>query len=359
MEVDVKQKEALVQQAQAEITQAKETAAAAEASVRSAEARVKEAESNRQRAQAEYRRMKSQYERLARVGKSGVLDKDSVEETRYGFEASEASLQEVEAKIKSAEAARDESRAKLGKARADVTVAEAHAAVAKENRDHAKVLLQYSTLKAPFDGVVTQRNINTGDFVQAPASGKGEPLYVVERRDVMRIFVAVREGDAAWVAKGAPARVRVQALNGQEFTGAVARTSYSLDRTARTLLAEIDLPNPQDRLRPGMYAYATITAEHPAALTLPASAVAIQGDVTQGYQAYCFLVENGKARRTLVELGVRGDDRVEVLRKQAKPAKPGTEGAWEDFTGQESVVQGNLSALSDGQAVSATPPGSR
>src|SRR5207253_4906593 len=126
---------------------------------------------------------------------SGVLDKDSVEETRYGFEATEAALQEVEAKIKSAQATRDESQAKLGKARADVTVAEAHSAVARENRDHAKVLLQYATLKAPFDGVVTQRNVNTGDFVQAPASGKGEPLYVVERRDVMRVFVAVCEGD--------------------------------------------------------------------------------------------------------------------------------------------------------------------
>src|SRR5262249_49930538 len=74
---------------------------------------------------------------------------------------------------------------------------------------------------------------------------------------------------------------------GPELVGEVERTSYSLDRTARTLLAEIDLPNPEDRLRPGMYAYATLTAEHPDALTLPTSAVGTQGDVTQGYQTYC------------------------------------------------------------------------
>src|SRR5262249_47737956 len=76
MEVELKQKAALVEQAEAEITQAKEAAAAAEASLRSAEAKVKEAESSRLRADAEFQRMKSQYERLARVGKNGVIDKE-------------------------------------------------------------------------------------------------------------------------------------------------------------------------------------------------------------------------------------------------------------------------------------------
>lgn len=352
MDVEVKQKEALVQQADAEIKQATATAAAAEASLKSAEAKVKEAEAGRLCAQAEYRRTKSQYERLATVGKSGVMAKEAVEETRLGFESAEAGLAEVEARIKSAQATRDESEAKLSKTRADVIVADAHLAVAKENRDYAKTVRDYATLTAPYDGVVTRRHVNTGDFVQPATGMKSEPLYVVERRDQVRIFVAVSEADAGWVSKGAKARVRVQVLPGQELTGEVERTSYSLDRTARTLVAEIDLPNPKDQLRPGMYVSSTISGEHPGVLTLPASAVMTQGDVTQGYQSYCFLVQDGKVRRTPVEIGARGDDRVEVLRRQAKPAKSGEEGAWEDFTGQEAVVQDNLAALSDGQAVS-------
>jgi multidrug efflux pump subunit AcrA (membrane-fusion protein) len=355
MEVDVKQKEALVQQAEAEIKQAKETAVAAEASLKSADAKVKEAESSRLRANAEYRRTKSQYERLARAGSSGVLDKESVEETRYGFEAAEAGLQEVEARVKSAQAARDESEAKLGKAKADVTVAEAHLAVAKENRDQAKTLLEYAKLTAPYDGMVSRRNVNTGYFVQPATGTKAEPLYVLERRGTVRVLVEVPEADAGWVAKGAQARVRVQALKGQEFTDKVARTSYALDRTTRTLVAEIDLPNPKDQLRPGMYVSATITTEHPDVMTLPASAVMTQGDVTQGYQSYCLLVVDGKARRTPIEVGARGTDRVEVLKKQGKPAKAGSEGAWEDLTGQEIAVSGNLSALTDGQAVRVAP----
>jgi multidrug efflux pump subunit AcrA (membrane-fusion protein) len=355
MEVEVKQKEALVQQADAEIKQATETATAAEANLKSAEAKVKEAESSRLRATAEYKRAKSQHERLARVGSNGVLDKDAVEEARYGFEAAEAGLEEVEARIKSAKAARDESAAKFGKAKADVTVAEAHLAVAKENRDQAKTLLQYAKLTAPYDGVITRRNVNTGDFVQPATGMKAEPLYVVERRDQVRLVVEVPEADAGWVKKGAKGHFRVQVLKGQEFTGEVARTSYALDRMARTLIAEIDLPNPKDQLRPGMYVSAAITAEHPDVMTLPASAVMTQGDVTQGYQSYCFLFADGKVHRTPVELGARGTDRVEVLKKQVRSAKVGEEGTWENFTGQEAVVRANLFGLSDGQAVTLAP----
>jgi RND family efflux transporter MFP subunit len=350
MEVELRQKQALVQQSEAEIQQAKETAAAAEASLRSAAAKVKEAESGRLRARAEYKRMKSQYERLARVGQS-VLDKEAIEESRYGFEAAEAGLEEVEAKVKSAEATREESAAKLGKARADVTVAEAHLRVAQENRDLVKALLQYTRLTAPFDGVVTRRSVDTGHFVQPATGTKAEPLYVVERRDFVRIFVEVPEADAGWINKGDKARVRVQALRGQEFPSEVARTSYSLDRTARTLVAEIDLPNPTDQLRPGMYVSATITAERPGVLTLPAAAVATGGDVTQGYQSYCFLVEAGKAVRTAVQVG-RGDGQlVEVLKRQ----KPGPTPAWEEFTGTEAVAA-KAAGLTDGQAVQPSAP---
>jgi RND family efflux transporter MFP subunit len=313
MEVEVKQKQALVQQATAQIEQARAAVLAA---------------------QAQLERSKSQYDRLERAGKNGVLDRDSVEETRLGYEASKASLE---------------------KAKADLKVADASLLVAQENWSHAKTLLEYAKFTAPYDGIVTRRNVNTGDFVQPATGMKSEPLYVVGRRDIVRVFVEVPEADAGWVNKGAKAHIRVQVLKGQDFTAAVARTSYALDRTARTLIAEIDLPNPKDQLRPGMYASAAITAEHPDVVTLPASAVMTQGDVTQGYQSYCFLVEDGKVRRAPVEIGARGTDRVELLRMQARPAKPGEQGVSEAVTGQEAVVADNLSALSDGRAVSVAP----
>ena len=76
-----------------------------------------------------------------------------------------------------------------------------------------------------------------------------------------------------------------------------------------------------------MYAYATLTAERPNVLTLPVSAILTQGDVLQGYQSYCFVVEVGKARRAPIEIGARGSERVEVLKKQARPSYPARKNA--------------------------------
>jgi len=344
--VELKQKEALVQQAEAEIVQARETAVAATASLKSSDARVREAESGRLRAQAEYKRTKSQHERLARSGQSGVLSKDEVEETRYGMEAAEAGVAEVEARVKSAEAVREEMTAKLSKARADIVVAEAHLEVARENRDEVKALLQYTRITAPFDGVVTRRTVDTRHFVQPATGPRAEPLFVVESRGQVRVFVEVPEADAGWVGKGAKARVRVPARPGEEFTGEVARTSYSLDRTARTLVAEIDLPNPDDHLRPGTYVTATITAERPGVLVLPAAAIATQGDVLEGYQSSCFLVEGGKTVRTLVQVGRSDGHYTEVLKRQ----KPGPPPVWVEFTADD-LVAARAAGLTDGQKV--------
>jgi RND family efflux transporter MFP subunit len=352
--VDVRQKEALAAQAEVEIVQAKEAATAAEKAYQSSLAKVAEAESARQRAVAERERMKSQSERLAQAGnQSGVLSRESIEESRLGYEAARAGVAEVEARIHSAEALRDESKAKWDKARADILVAEARLRVARENREYAGIMLDYTHLTAPYDGVVTRRNVNTRDFVQPPTGARGDALYVVERRDRMRAVVEVPETDATWVSKGARATIRIPALKGRTFAGEVARTSYSLDRTTRTLVAEIDLPNPDDALRGNMYVNATITTERLDVLSVPASAIQTQGDVTQGYQTYCFLVEGGHLRKTAIQLGARGDDRVEVLKKEIKPSGAGEKPAWADFTGDEMIVQGNLAGLADAQAVRA------
>src|SRR5438132_14004630 len=115
------------------------------ASVRQASSEIKQAEAAVLRWQAELKRAESQYQRLAKAGSSGLLDKEQVEESRLGFEAAQAAV---------------------AKARADVSVAEARLDVAKADREHVQTLLQYTKIPAPFDGVITRRNVNTRDFVQ-------------------------------------------------------------------------------------------------------------------------------------------------------------------------------------------------
>jgi len=309
MEVELKQKEATVGQAAAEI---------------------KRAEAAKLRAKAELKRAESQYERLGRL--AGVLEgKDQVEEYRLGFEAAQAALAHAEA---------------------DVDVAKARLEVAKEDRDHVQTLLQYTKIRAPFDGIVTgKRTINIGDFVQPAAANKGESLFVVESIKPVRVFIQVQEPDNIWVRDGNAAVIRVQGLPGQQFKGTVTRTSKSLHPQNRTLRTEIDLKNDDEQLLPGMFVNATIIAEHKSVWSLPAAAI-----VNKGEQSFCYRVEDGKAVLTPIQVGLRGNEKdnelVEVLKKQTKPAKPGEEAQWEDFSGEEVIVASDPASLKDGQVVS-------
>lgn len=344
MEEEHRQKRALVAQAEAEVEQAAAAVEAAEANVATAKAGIREAEAARARAQANYERWASEYQRVEALVQRGVIDAQTRDETRNQFKAADASRQEVEAKVHSAQASAKESEAKRDKAKADLAAAKARVQVAHAEEGRLAALLQYSKVCAPFDGVVTRRHVHTGHFLQ-PASGDGmKPLFIVARMDTVRILVDVPEADAMYIREGAPARIRFQMLRDEEIQGAVTRTSWSLDPKARNLRTEVDLPNPKGILRPGMYAYATFRAEFPDRLTVPASAIS-----TSGIQPVCFIVEDGKAIRTPVQLGLRNGNVVEVIKKQVKGS--GDSPRWESFSGREEVVLGSAGSLADGQAV--------
>lgn len=335
------------------VQQATKALAMAQARIATAAAQVQEAEAAVSRAEANYNFWKSQSARFTSLVKDSVLDKQTQEETYNRFRSAAAALSEAQAQVQSAKAVQQEKESARDKAEVDIRAAEA-------DRRRQADLVGYSAITAPFEGVVTQRNINTKQFVQPAPGGQGDVLYVVERTDIVRIFVSVPEADADWVQIGMPATVRVPSLQGQEFKGKVTRTAWSLNPTTRTLLTEIDLPNPElpegrRRLRPGLYAYATITAEWQDALTLPASAIVTEGDVNVGFRSYCYLVEAGRVKRTQIEIGARNDQLAEVLKKLV-PAGSGEEGPqWDAFTGTEEVIQSDLSGLQDGQAAAPTP----
>jgi multidrug efflux pump subunit AcrA (membrane-fusion protein) len=301
-----------------------------EAALRQAGSEIKQADAAVLRAQFELERAKAQYGRLAGAGRSGILGKDEVEEYRLGFEAAQAAL---------------------AKAQADVDVAKARLKVSEADRDHVQTLLQYTKIRAPYDGLVTRRGVNTGDFVQPPAAGKGEPLFVVERIKPVRVFINIPDTDAVWVRDGDATLLRVQSLGGQQFKGTVTRTAKSLNPQNRTLRTEVDLPNAAGKLLPGMFVNATIIAEHKNVWALPITAIVAQGEHT-----VCYLVENGKAVRTLLQVGLRGDDLVEVLKKQKRSSPGAATSDWEDFTGAEVVVANNAASLTDDQAVIVSSP---
>lgn len=110
----------------------------------------------------------------------------------------------------------------------------------------------YQTVTAPFDGVVTQRNTDVGSLVQADATS-GTFLFTVMQTDVIRTFVYVPQSAAIGVTPGVEAVVRIPELPGVTFPGTVTRVADALQPDTRTLLTEIDVPNPDGVLRPGSY----------------------------------------------------------------------------------------------------------
>ena len=115
----------------------------------------------------------------------------------------------------------------------------------RQNRDYASVT-------APFNGVVTQRNVDVGSLVQGNAN-TGTFMFEIMQRDVIRVFVYVPQDAAFGVAPGVDAIVRVPEIPNREFAGKVTRIADALQSGTRTLLTEIDIPNPDDALPPGVY----------------------------------------------------------------------------------------------------------
>ena len=242
------------------------------------------------------------------------------------------------------EADRVTSEANLGKAKIDVETQKAKVKVSEADERKAAAMLAYTKVTAPYDGVVTVRNANTGDYVQAVTGDKStanpSAIFVVARIDLVRVFVDVPEAYARYVQKGTKAVVRAEALSGLQIPAAVTRTSWAIREKTRTLRAEIDLSiKDYDGLRPGMYVYAKVLVQRSNVYALPQQALMVSGN-----QTYCYLLRSAKAVKTPVQAGISDGTWVEV--DQMKIDDP-----WRKVTGDEDVILADLSELTDGQTV--------
>jgi multidrug resistance efflux pump len=189
------------------------------------------------------------------------------EELFAGKAATEQQIDEVRAKTTVARATAAVSEAKIAAAEADLKAARANEGVAKANADVAaaevrrvEALEAYTRITAPFDGIVTRRQVGPGDLVQAAMANRTMWLFTVQQIDPVRVFCDVPETSAAAVRAGDPAAVKLYAAGGQEvIQGTVTRVSASVNPATRTMRAEIDLANPKERLLPGMYAQVTLS----------------------------------------------------------------------------------------------------
>jgi RND family efflux transporter MFP subunit len=286
----------------------------AEAEIERARANVMNAQAESERAKAELELKKITYERLKSIRDEDrdVMPQQQVDEAKAQFDVARAMVNVAESKIK---------------------VAQGEAAKAEAVRARLSALMEYTKIQSPFDGVVTKRYVDPGALIQHASSQTNvSPVVTVARMETLRIFVDVTEPDVPFIKRGIPVTLTVDAMPGKTYQGACTRFATALDPKTRTMRTEIDIPNRDGALRPGMFGRVRLALERRKnALTVPAGAL-----ISEGGQTYVYTVENGKARRVEVKTGFDDGIRVEV-----------TGG----LTGAEPVIVTGKGAVKDGAPV--------
>ena len=223
------EKAAEVKKAEVMIRVAQSSLRAAEAKVRTTKARITSAQAGVKRAEASYTRWESEYKRLETLVTQRVLDVQVRDETFRQFQEAAAARDQAEAMVSETVSAHDQAVADRDRAEVDVESARAQLQVAQATERESRVLVEYGKIKAPYDGVITQRNVSPGDYLQPGAGSAGRPLFVLEQTDPVRVFVGVPELASFFIHPGDTATIRMQAIPGAIREGKVVRTSFSLD----------------------------------------------------------------------------------------------------------------------------------
>jgi RND family efflux transporter MFP subunit len=208
------------------------------------QARLRAAETEVEVGEAQARFARSTYERWKNSPK-GVVSEQEREEKKAASESAEA--------------------------RRNAAVAQVNLAQAEVDRLTASV--RFKEVRAPFSGIIVQRQIDIGNLVTAGSTSGNTPLYRMTKNDPIRIFVEAPQSVAASMKVGTPAHISVGNLQGRSFDGTVTRTANAVDTTARTLRVEVDLPNPDGALVPGLFVQAAFSLHTQGVSQVPAAAL--------------------------------------------------------------------------------------
>ena len=204
---------------------------------------------------------------------------------------------------------------------------------AKATLDQLEALGAYKTIAAPFDGVVIARNVDPGALIpQATAPATSTPILVLATLSPIRVYADAPQSVAPFIRDRDPAVVTVYEYPGREFRGSVTRHPEALNMTTRTMLVEVDLPNRDHALYPGMYGQLKLSiAPHGAGLLVPDDAL-----IFRDGKPYVPVVRENKLRLIPVTLGE--DDGVHVQVSG-------------DVTAQDVVALSVGQAVQDGESV--------
>jgi RND family efflux transporter MFP subunit len=268
--------------------------------IRQDEASVKRAGEEIRRAQADLERAQSAHEvaHLNAARLAGVM------KTRPNLVAQQ-DIDEATGRDRVAEAQVSTAEAALASAREQLEIARA-------GQSKTQTLFDYARITAPFAGVITHRYADTGAMIQAGTSSQSQamPIVRLSQNDKLRLVIPVPESAVSRIHLGGLVAVSVQSLH-KTVTGMVARFADRLDADTRTMRVEVDVPNKDLTLVPGMYANATLVLDQvKGAIVAPVQALDRTAD-----GARVFVVgRDGTLEARSVQLGLESDDHIEVTR---------------------------------------------
>ncbi len=261
-----------------QILQARAVIEQAKSSVQQADAAIQQARANENLAKVTAGRMSNLLGR-------GVISKQDNDTAQAQYAAQQANVQALQ----QASAA-----------------ATSNVAAAEANLSRLNQLKTYQTVRAPFDGVITLRNVDTGALVNEGST----LLFRIAQTGTLRIYVNLPQSEADSIKPGQRADISIAELSGRTFTGVVTRTSNALDPATRTLLTEVQVPNAGGMLMPGMYANVDLTVPRKdPPLLIPGDTLVVRADGPQ----VAVVLPDATVHFTRITLGRDFGDRLEVL----------------------------------------------
>jgi len=190
------------------------------------------------------------------------------------------------------------------------TQAQANLAAANANVKRLEQLESFKHIYAPFSGILTRRNVDVGALITAGSTGQNRELFDVAQVDPLRVFVSVPQANAGSIKRNMAAYLELREAPGQKFNGKVVRTADVIDPATRTLLTEIDVPNPNGRLMPGSYAQVHFAVPvQTVRLSVPVNTVLFRAEGPR----VGVVGADGKVRLKAISIGRDYGSKVEVL----------------------------------------------
>jgi RND family efflux transporter MFP subunit len=297
--------------AKAQVEVMKARRAGAEADLKQYGVKVEQTQADLETSVAMLQLRKVQYKRFKDLADSKAIEQELVDEKFAAWKAAEANERAMRMAIESARSAVVSAKARVVGAEADLDDAKAQVDVAKASLARAQVFQDYTTIRAPFDGVITRRTYHEGDFIREGSSNGNRPILAIAVRDLMRVVVDVPAPDVPYTHTNVRAEIRLDTLPGKVFPGKVARTAASEDYNSRTMRTEVDLHNPDNLLTDGMFCSVTLyLGSNSVALRIPSAC--LFGKEQDG-ERFVYVVRKGKAHKAPVHVGLEDGILAEVL----------------------------------------------